>query len=469
MRGFVLSVGDELLSGLAVDTNSAWLSEKLRACGWSVMGHVTVGDDQAAIEDAIGAASAKADVVIVTGGIGPTPDDLTREALAAVLKVPLIEFEPWTRHMEAFFQERGRVMHRANRKQALIPRGGKIICNAIGTAAGIDADHPRFDRSSQEPGGAFCKIVALPGVPAEMKAMFQEHVMPWARQKVVQAGGRAMRALSLHTFGGGESDLAARLGDLLRRRHESEGLQVGTTASGGVVSIRAYAAGSTEAEAQAKLAAIETEARQKLGELIFGRDHETLAEVVGRLLREHPRRPVVRVAESCTGGLLGKLITDVAGSSDYFDRGFITYSNEAKVEMLGVPAELMAAHGAVSEEVVKAMATGALPAGRLPEGRGAIALSISGVAGPAGGTAEKPIGMVCIGLATHGLDQATALVGARDTAKSRADAADAPAGQRFAMARTFRFVGDRDLIRHRSAMMALAMLRYHLLGVQMPF
>jgi nicotinamide-nucleotide amidase len=283
-----------------------------------------------------------------------------------------------------------------------------------------------------------------------MKAMFAQHVRPWLREETGRRGGQVMRTLSLHTFGVGESDIAARLGDLLSRRPEAQGLQVGTTASGGIVSIRAYAAGATGAEAEQKLSAVESAARQKLDELIFGRDGETLAEVVGRMLREHPRRPVLRVAESCTGGLLGKLITDVAGSSSYFDRGWITYANEAKTDMLGVPANLISRQGAVSEEVASAMAAGALIAGGVPEGRGGVAVSISGVAGPGGGTPQKPVGMVCIGLATRGL------------------AGGGDAGL-FVSARTFYFVGDRDLIRQRSAMMALAMLRYHLLGIEMPF
>jgi nicotinamide-nucleotide amidase len=365
----------------------------------------------------------KSQVLIITGGIGPTPDDLTREALSSVLDRPLEEQAAWREQLEAFFRKRGRTMNPGNLKQAFIPAGSALLANPIGTAAGIRA----------ESGG--CIIFVLPGVPAEMKAMFELHLAPWLRE---HRGGAVTATRSLHTFGLGESDVAARLGDLLRRRDASERLQVGTTAGGGTVSIRAYAGPMPPDQADGTLDAVELEARQKLGELIFGRDDQTLAEVVGALIREDPRRPVLRVAESCTGGLLAELITDVPGASDYFDRGFVTYSNESKTDLLGVPADLIREHGAVSEPVVSAMARGALP-----KGAPGIALAISGVAGPGGGTAEKPVGTVCIALA-----------------RTPEEWEQGP----VSFARTFAFPGDRALIRRRSADMALALLRYHLLG-----
>ncbi len=431
LRGFVLSVGDELISGLTVDTNSAWLSLRLAEAGIRVVGHATVGDDQPAIERAIAGSSAEVDLLIVTGGIGPTPDDLTREALAAVMGAPLVEHPEWTQRMEAFFRERGRVMQPGNLKQATIPEGAKLLWNPIGTAAGIEAD---FVHPGRPGARATCRVIVLPGVPAEMRAMYDQHVHGWAQRQSQERGGRVMRMRALHTIGLGESDVAARLDDLLRRRAEEEGLQVGTTASRGIVSIRAYAVGEP-ARAEALLDEAEAEARRALGPAIFGRDDQTLPEVVGDLLRADPRRPVVTVAESCTGGLLARLITDVPGASDYFDQGFITYSNEAKSRLLGVPAALIARHGAVSEPVAEAMAVGALQ--RRGSERPGVALAISGVAGPGGGTDEKPVGTVCIALAST--------FGSGDV-------------------RTHRFPGDRALIRRRSADTALAMLRTHLLG-----
>lgn len=428
LSGFVLSVGDELLTGLTVDTNTAHIARALAGEGVRMVGHAMVGDDQSAIEAAIHESLPKARLLVVTGGIGPTPDDLTREALAAVLGRPLVEHREWVEQLEAFFQKRSRTMQPGNRKQAGIPEGAALLANPIGTAAGVRAEREEVT------------IFVLPGVPAEMKAMFEQHVVPWAREHAGGGAGGAgqIRTRSLHTFGMGESDVAARLGDLLRRRDPSEQLQVGTTAGGGTVSIRAYAGPAPAAEAEAMLDAVELETRQKLGELVFGRDAQTLAEVVGALIREDPRRPVLRVAESCTGGLLAELITDVPGASDYFDRGLVTYSNEAKTELLGVPGELIEKHGAVSEPVVAAMAVGALPANR-----SGTALAISGIAGPGGGSEAKPVGTVCIGLAMTKQDWETAP---------------------FTFTRTFLFPGDRALIRRRSADMALALLRYHLFG-----
>jgi nicotinamide-nucleotide amidase len=430
LQAFVLSVGDELTSGLTVDTNTAHIARMLAGEGVQMVGHALVGDHQPTIEAAIRESLPKAGLLVITGGIGPTPDDLTREALAAVLGSPLIEQPEWIEQLEGFFRKRGRIMQPGNRKQATIPEGAALLGNPVGTAAGVRAE-------LRQPG---VTVFVLPGVPAEMRAMLDLHVLPWVRQRSGgdDGGTRLIRTRSLHTFGMGESEIAARLGDLLRRRDPGERLQVGTTAGGGMVSIRAYAGPATASEAKEMLDAVEREVRQKLGELIFGRDGQTLAEAVGGLIREDPRRPRLRVAESCTGGLLAELITDVPGASDYFDRGFVTYSNDAKTEMLGVPPELLAAHGAVSEPVVTAMAVGALPA----QGSG-LAVSISGVAGPGGGTDAKPVGTVCIGLART-----------REAGES----------EPYVFARTFLFPGDRALIRRRSADMALSLLRYQLLG-----
>jgi nicotinamide-nucleotide amidase len=393
-----------------------------------MVGHAMVGDDQAGIEAAIRESLPKADLLVITGGIGPTPDDLTREALAAVLGRPLVERQEWLQQLEAFFRKRNRTMQPGNRKQAGIPQGAHLLANPIGTAAGIQADWEGV------------AIFILPGVPAEMKSMLEQHLIPWVRKDSGAGAGGAgqIRTRSLHTFGMGESDVAARLGELLRRRDPSERLQVGTTAGGGTVSIRVYAGPAPVAEAEAMLDAVELETRQKLGDLVFGRDAQTLAEVVGALMREDPRRPLLRVAESCTGGLLAELITEVAGASDYFDRGMVTYSNEAKIDLLSVPHEVIEMHGAVSEPVVAAMAVGALPANR-----SGVALAVSGIAGPGGGSEQKPVGTVCIGLAM-----------------TRQDWESKP----FCFTRSFLFPGDRALIRRRSADMALALLRYHLLG-----
>lgn len=429
----LLSVGDELVSGLTVDRNSAWLSRSLAAAGVRVTAHATVADDQPAIERAISEAATRADLLIITGGIGPTRDDLTREALAAVMGRRVIEDAAWIAHMEAMFHARRREMKAGNRKQAGLPEGARLLWNPVGTAAGVAATLQDQNRESET------AVFVLPGVPKEMRAMFEQHVAPWVEKQVEQRGGLVIRSRAVHTFGIGESDLAARLDDLLQRRGEDENLQVGTTASGGIVSLRAYARAAGEAEARKLLDAVETRVRQELGDLVVGVDEETLPGAVAKLLQDHPRQPVVSLAESCTGGWIAKLITDLPGSSDYFHRGYVTYSNAAKHELLGVPWEALNEYGAVSLPVVEAMAGGA----RETQGHG-IALAVSGVAGPGGGTGEKPVGTVCIALAAPGGDVGSA--------------------KPYVFSRQFRFSGDREMVRLRSAYMALMLLRLHLLG-----
>jgi nicotinamide-nucleotide amidase len=269
----------------------------------------------------------------------------------------------------------------------------------------------------------------MPGVPKEMKPMMRDAVLLFIRQR---SGGAAILQKTLHTFGAGESTVAERLGVLMQRGRNPS---VGTTVSGGAVSLRVNARFESAAKAQAEIDQTIQGCRQAMGDLIYGEDGQTLAEAVAGMLLTRGG-VTVATAESCTGGLLAKMLTDVAGSSAYFSQGWVTYSNEAKQAQLGVSPDTLAAHGAVSEPTVTEMADGA-------RGRSGatVALSISGVAGPGGGTDAKPVGTVCIALAS----------GAGTTA------------------RTFHFPGDREMIRDRSAKMALSMLRFHLLGKPMPF
>jgi nicotinamide-nucleotide amidase len=421
MISIILSIGDELVLGQTVDTNSAWLSAQLAAMGCDVAAHATVPDDQTSIESAIQAAAGRSDLLIVSGGLGPTADDLTRQALAAVLGRPLEINAAWLENLEAFFAQRRRPMPQSNRVQAMIPAGARILENTAGTAPGIDADfHP--------PGAKPCRIFAIPGVPREMKLMFERQIAPH-----IAAAGRGAVILSrtLHTFGLGESSVAQRLEELMDRRRNPS---VGTTVSDGQVSLRINARFEDRARAQTELDSTTELCRRALGDLIFGQDDQTLPGVIGDLLLAS--QFTVATAESCTGGLLAKMITDIPGSSRYFQRGWITYSNAAKGELLGVPAELLAQHGAVSEPVAIAMADGARQ-----RGGATFALSITGIAGPDGGSPQKPVGTVCIGIA-----------GANPT-----------------VATTYNFPGDRESIRDRSAKMALTLLRYQILGKSAPF
>ena len=437
MHAIILSIGDELVLGQTIDTNSAWLSQQLASVGCAVRAHVTVGDDQRAIEEAMDESVGRCDVLVCTGGIGPTADDLTRQALAAVLNEPLVPNETWLQTVKDFFAARGRTMPQANAIQAMIPRGARILLNANGTAAGIDADYISGDQKT------VCRIFVMPGVPGEMKAMFARDLLP-AIEK--QADGAVILSRTLHTFGVGESAIAEMLGDqMMRSRNPS----VGTTVSQGIVSLRINSRFESKQRAADELERTLESCRARLGDLIYGEEDQTLQEVVGQRLASS--RKTVTTAESCTGGLLATLLTDVPGSSEYFKVGFITYSNQAKYERLGVPTEVINIHGAVSEPVVSAMATNAR---RLAKSD--YVLAISGVAGPSGGSEAKPVGTFCIALA-HPKTPTASAVG-----PDRFAASDV-------LARTFFFPGDRASVRDRSAKMALTMLRFHLLGKPLPF
>jgi nicotinamide-nucleotide amidase len=314
-----------------------------------------------------------------------------------------------------------------------------MIFNHAGTAAGIDAAYQSPDQKT------VCRIFVMPGVPKEMKLMFQRDVLPHVERA---GGGACILARTLHTFGLGESTVAERLGPLMRRDRNP---LVGTTVAGGVVSVRVFARSCDRPTAQRELDETVAACEAALGDLIYGTEDETLPAVVARLLRggaggDGARASTVTTAESCTGGLVAKMLTDVPGSSAYFNAGFITYANQAKYERLGVPTEMLNLYGAVSEPVVTAMARNAR---RLAKADFAVA--VSGIAGPDGGSTAKPVGTVCIALASAPPDQP------RNVAESAVQT------------RTFNFPGDREMIRDRSAKMALAMLRYQLMGKPMPF
>lgn len=425
MKAIVLSVGDELVLGQTVDTNSAWISQQLAAVGVDVHSHATVGDVQADIETAIRDSLPRAEVLIVSGGIGPTEDDVTRQALAAVMDVPLEQNESWLKHLRAWFEGLGRKMPETNAIQAMIPRGATMIWNHLGTAAGVTAT------VQGKP------VWLVPGVPKEMKGMITRDVLPVLNKT---AGGSAIVQRTLHTFGGGESSIAEKLGDLMQRGRNPS---VGTTVAGGVVSVRVNSRFDTVDEASNQAATTVDAVRVALGDLIYGEDGVTLPEAVAALLQEsgiaQHSAPAVATVESCTGGILAGMLTQVPGSSTYFRQGWVTYDNKAKINELGDPAvmaDLIEKHGAVSEEVASKMAAG----GAIVSGAH-YALAVTGIAGPGGGTDEKPVGTVCIALAAG--DQVTA--------------------------RKFRFPGDREMIRDRSAKMALTMLRFELLGKPLPF
>jgi nicotinamide-nucleotide amidase len=438
MKSIILSVGDELVLGQTLDTNSAWISQQLAAVGCDILAHMTVPDSQPAIERAIAYSVGRADVLIISGGLGPTEDDLTRQALAAVMNVPLELNEQWLAGLQDFFKKLGREMPQSNRIQAMIPRGAKMIENTCGTAAGI---HAALSDSKSEIQNPKCEVFIMPGVPKEMKAMFWRDVLP---QIAASSGGAVILSTTLHTFGLGESSVAERLGSLMMRQQNPS---VGTTVSNGIVSLRINVRAASRDQAQRELDATVQRCRETLGDVVFGADDETLQGTIAASLASS--RQKIATAESCTGGLLAKMLTDIPGSSDFFTQGWITYSNRAKTDRLGVSENLINVHGAVSEPVAAAMARSAR---RLAKSD--FALSITGIAGPDGGTAAKPVGTVCIALAWQ---------------KDRSARGEDRYRDSEVQVRTFHFTGDREMIRDRSAKMALSLLRFHLLGKALPF
>lgn len=371
----IISCGTELTTGQCVDTNSAWLSAQLTPVGVHVVEHVTVSDSVDDLVSVIRRAFHAANLVIITGGLGPTLDDITREAIAEALGVPLQENADALMQIRKFFERWQRPMPDSNHRQAMIPRGCEVIPNPRGTAPGIRLI--QGDRS----------LYAFPGIPAEMQVMFHATVLPELR---AASGGATIESARLLCFGTSEAKLGDLLSDLMSRGRNPS---VGTTASHAVLSVRVLAEGSSAAQARTLLRTDIDEIRRRLGTIVFGEGDDTLEAVVARLLIEQHK--TIATAESCTGGLLAKRLTDIAGSSAYFLRGYVAYADAAKVELLGVPADLISRQGAVSESVAETMVIGCRRAAGSD-----YALSITGIAGPGGGSPpEKPVGLVFISLA----------------------------------------------------------------------
>ena len=372
---WIISIGTELALGQTVDTNAAWIAARLAEFGVRAETHVTVADDLERIARALRTAAAGGcDLIVVSGGLGPTEDDLTRAALAVALGEELVTDPASLEQIRTFFARRDRAMPERNAVQAQRPRSAQAIENPCGTAPGIRA--------------TLCgvPVFCMPGVPFEMKAMFDRDVAPVVRSA---SHGRVLRQRILRCIGMGESDLGARIADLMMRGRNPE---VGTTADFGEIGIRINATGNSPDATEQLLEDADREVCARLGPVVYGRDADSLAGVVGRLLRE--AAATLATAESCTGGWIGKLITDCAGSSAYYRGGVVAYTNDLKRGLLRVPDELLARHGAVSDAVARAMAVGVRD-----HCAATLGLSVTGIAGPGGAAAEKPVGLVFIGLA----------------------------------------------------------------------
>lgn len=411
MNAEIITIGDELLRGEIIDSNKARLAQRLLLLDLDCRHQVSVLDDRRDMRDAFVRAAERSDVVLVSGGLGPTRDDLTTEVLAETFGRKL-ELDPESlAAIEGFFARVGREMADVNRKQAWFPAGADVLANPIGTAPGFALAVPR-------PRGGAGEVVfySMPGVPRELDRMMDEQVMPRlgrlleARDRAAGAGAprRVVRAALLRTFGMGESTLEAELRDLARDGEVELGFRTAFPDN----FLRPVARARTAEEADRRIAEVVRRIREKLGPIVFGEGDESMESVVGRMLREAGRTLVT--AESCTGGMIAERITDVPGSSACFLGSIVAYSNAAKVSLLGVPPALIEREGAVSEPVVRAMAEGA----RARFGSD-FALATSGISGPDGGTAGKPVGLVWIALATASETHADSFVFAVDRSRHR--------------------------------------------------
>ncbi len=406
VKASIVSIGNELLIGQTVNTNTAYLGQRLLSIGIPVVSSYTIGDEIDSIVRSFNLAGNDADMVIATGGLGPTDDDLTRQALAKWLGTELQLQDELLQAIQDFFTSRNRQMPSKNKIQAYMPAGTKAFANNLGTAPGIMA----------EVEGKM--LFALPGVPSEMRQMFEESVLPELQRF---ASGQVVVIRKLRCFGTGESNIAELIDPLMQRGRNP---LINCTASCGVITLTIIATAEDKDEARQMVDKDEKSLRKKLGELVYGTDEQTLAEVVGEKLAR--QKKTIAVAESCTGGYIAKLLTDNPGASGYFTQGWVTYSNGSKTSELDVPIQLIEKHGAVSEEVARAMAQGA----RKRAGT-TFAIGVTGIAGPAGGSERKPAGLVYISI---------------DSDKE-------------CETKRFVFPNDRDSIRRRAVQTALNMLR----------
>ena len=420
MNACLIAVGSELLTPFRVDTNSLVVTERLNQIGYDVRLKAVVADDVDELAKVVDGALAWADVIILTGGLGPTEDDITRDASARVLNLSMEVDEQIVDRIRERFARRGLTMPDINRRQGMVPHGATVIENRNGTAPGLWLERGRT------------AIVLLPGPPREMTPMLDAVI----RDRLTpRTDGRGLFRRVLKITGRTESDVDA-AAQPVYSPWTSAAVPISTTilAALGQIELHLTAAASDRAAANATLDAGVRELEAVLGSAVYSTDGRPLEAVVGDMLRE--RGMTIAVAESCSGGLLASRLTDVPGSSDYVERGVVCYSNRAKTELAGVPESLIAEHGAVSEPVAEAMATGIRQ-----RARASVGIGITGIAGPGGGSPEKPVGTVAIAVAADDVIRV----------------------------RTFQFLGGRDMVKFQSAQAAMNMLRLLLLKKDAPF
>ena len=414
MNAHIITIGDEILIGQVLNTNAAFIGKELVDNNIKVIRTSVVGDNENDIVSEFKNVFETNDIIITTGGLGPTHDDISRKCIVNCFNTELMHDDDVLKDIEALFKKRGRKMTRINEGQALVPKIASVIRNSLGTAPGvwIEKDNKIF--------------IAMPGVPHEMIEMMNSYIIPKLKERIGESETITLRK-TLQTTGISESTLFERLGDLNELLGDA---QLAFLPSQFGVRLRITVESKSEGEAANKISEVEQKIRNKAGRFIFGTDDELLEEVIGRILKE--RGLTLAVAESCTGGLISNMLTNISGSSAYFERDIVSYSNAAKVEILKVNEDTLVDNGAVSIEVARQMAEGVKSISGTDLG-----LSTTGIMGPTGATADKSIGLVYIGICDD----------------------------KVCTAKKFQFGDDRVLNKQRAAQAALDMLRRHLLGI----
>ncbi len=417
MQAEIVSVGTELLLGQIVNTDARFLSRELAELGINVFRQVTVGDNQDRLKEALNQSMARAELVITTGGLGPTSDDLTKESVVELLGYEMEVREEVLERIRDLYRRRDVKMPESNIKQAMFPPESRVVPNERGTAPGMILP------SETGPGDHPVTVICLPGPTEELKHLWTETVRPYLRDRY--GLDEFLYSRTLKVCGLGESTVEDRIDEIIESQEKTT---VATYAKSGEIHIRLTTRVSSEEEGKSQVQPVETAIRERLGNYVYGSDDDTLEKVLGELLKE--RNLTLGTAESCTGGLLGNRLTNVPGSSDYFRTGIVAYANETKENLLGIPRRLLREHGAVSEPVARAMAEGLLQHEDL-----SVVASVTGIAGPTGGTAEKPVGTVYMGFA----------------------------GEAATRCHHIQFEGDRQTIKHRTTQVVMTLLRRHLL------
>lgn len=377
MKAEILSTGDEIRSGAVIDSNSAFIAQKLEEAGLEVVRHACIGDDINIFTTTLKEISNRVDIAVVTGGLGPTQDDISALAASKAAGVELILDETALASIENYFKSRKRFFSPSNQKQAMLPEGSECLFNPVGTAPGFLLT---IDK---------CKLFFLPGVPSEMQHMLLDKVLP--RIMLLQGDAREFsKVRNIVTFGFTESATGETLANFSEKFPE---VKLGLRSIFPEIHVKLYARDKDESHLDYRLQQATEWIEQKIGKRVVSVDGNSMEAAVGNLLRR--QKATLAVAESCTGGLVSDSLTNIPGSSDYFLFSAVTYSNQAKINVLGVPTSVIERYGAVDEKTAQEMAKGVRQISGATYG-----LSITGIAGPEGGTAEKPVGTVCIGLAT---------------------------------------------------------------------